>query len=41
MTWARGRDDVRRLIDEGEVEIVEVRTGVTTVEATRALDIAR
>jgi hypothetical protein len=28
MTWARGRDEVQRLIDDGEVEIVEASTDV-------------
>ncbi|MCB0978927.1 MAG: HEPN domain-containing protein [Acidimicrobiales bacterium] len=28
MTWVRGRDEVQRLIDDGEVEIVEASTDV-------------
>ena len=28
MTWARGRDEVQRLIDDGEVEIVEASSDV-------------
>lgn len=28
MTWARGRDEVKRLIDDGEIEIVEASTEV-------------
>lgn len=28
MTWARGRDEVQRLIDDGGVEIVEASTDV-------------
>ncbi|MDZ7734262.1 MAG: hypothetical protein U5R31_15350 [Acidimicrobiia bacterium] len=28
MTWARGRDEVQRLVDDGELEIVEASTDV-------------
>ncbi len=34
MTWARGRDEVQRLIDDNEIERVEASTEVAAANAT-------